>query len=163
VLLLGTVAHEASAAPTIIFRDGALDRFKFHGRVLLPPPELGGPIDPVRDGFGVELSNEFGVLYEGWLGPGDLQPLGKMRYRFRDKLAPEGAGSRDGLGFIFTRFRQYADGWYYTVRIMAYEELSAATVPRMTVTFHQVGMPAQLTVEWVPMQKGWRLPLNRFP
>jgi hypothetical protein len=162
ILLVSAVANHAWAAPSINFKGGGLDKFRFHGRVALVPPTLGGPIDPVVDGFGVTLSNEFGVIYEGWLLPGDLTYIGDLRYRFKDKVAREGAGTRDGLFYIFSRFRQYAGVWYYTVRILAYSDLSFATEPRMTLEFHQVGTPAALTVDWVRQTNGWRLPLSRF-
>ena len=162
LLLLGFVPRGASAAPTISFKEGGLDKFRFHGRVALVPPMYGGPVDPVLDGFGFELSNDFGVIYQGWLQPGDLEYIGKLRYRFRDKGALVGTGSRDGIFYIFSRFRQYAGVWWYTVRIIAYADLSFATEPRMTLEFFQVGVPATLTVDWVRLTNGWRLPLNRF-
>jgi len=163
VLLVGSAPGEATAAPSIRFQSDGLDKFVFHGRVALLPPTLGGPIDPVVDGFGVELSNEFGVIYQASLQAGDLEYMGKLRYRFRDENAKQGTGSRNGLFHIFTRFRQYSGVWYYTVRIVAYDDLSFATEPVMTTKFFQVGKPASITVEWVKLANGWRLPLSRFP
>lgn len=153
----------AKAAPSIRFAGGGVDKFTFHGRVTLLPPTLGGPVDPVVDGFEVELSNELGVIYRGTLQSGDLEYMGKLRYRFKDESAKAGSGTRGGLFHVFSRFRQYSGVWYYTVRIIAYADLSSATKPVMTVRFFEVGEPASLTAEWVRLSNGWRLPLNRFP
>jgi len=64
------LASDASAAPTIRFRGNGLDRFKFHGRVKLDPPSLGGPVDPVTSGFRFDLSNQYGLVYGASLYPG---------------------------------------------------------------------------------------------
>jgi len=160
--LLGGWAGEAPAAPTIRFKGNGLDRFKFHGRVKLDPPHLGGPVDPLTSGFRFDLLNELGLVYGAGLIPGDMQPLRNLYYRFRDPDARYGAGTRSGVYQILTRFREYSDGWYYTVRIMAFSDLSLATEPRMTVLFSEVNGTAAITAEWVPTQFGWRLPLSRF-
>lgn len=153
---------EASAAPTIRFRGNGLDRFKFHGRVRLDPPFLGGPVDPTTSGFRFDLSNEHGLVYGASLYPGDFEPMRNLYYRFRDPEARYGNGVREGVYQILTRFREYSDGWYYTVRIMAFSDLSTATEPRMTVLFSELNGTASITAEWVPTQFGWRLPLGRF-
>lgn len=162
VLLLVALACTASADPTIRFGSDNLDRFKFHGRVRLDPPFLGGPVDPLTSQFGFDLRNELGLIYGGVLMPGDLEPLRDLYYRFRDPGARYGAGTRGGLYQVVTRFREYADGWYYTVHILAFADLSRATEPRMTVIFNDVDGMAAVTADWVPTRFGWRLPLNRF-
>lgn len=161
-VVFATLASEASAAPTIRFRGGGLDRFKFHGRVKLDPPFLGGPVDPLTSGFRFDLFNEYGLVYGASLFPGDFEPLRNLYYRFRDPDARYGNGVRGGVYQILTRFREYSDGWYYTIRIMAFTDLSLATEPRMTVLFSEVNGTAAITAEWVPTQFGWRLPLSRF-
>lgn len=153
---------DASAAPSIRFNGEGRDVFVFHGRVKLAPPTHGGPVDPVRDGFGLELSNELGVIYAAALGPGDLEDMGKLRYRFKDKLAKYGAGSHGGLYHVLNRFRKFDGIWYYTVRIRAHSDLSLATEAVMTLLLFEVNGPASLTAEWVERKNGWRLPLNRF-
>ena len=158
----GAVASPASAAPTIRLNGNGLDRFKFHGRVRLDPPSLGGPIDPVTAGFRVDLLNEFGFIYQASLLPGDLEPSDNLYYRFRDPDALDGGGTRGGLYQVITRFREYADGWYYTVRILAFADLSSATEPSMTVIFDELDGMFAITADWVPTQFGWRLPLSRF-
>jgi hypothetical protein len=155
-------ALHASAAPTIRLKGNGLDRFKFHGRVRLVPPSLGGPVDPVSAGFGIDLANELGFIYRASLQAGDLQPKPNLRYEFRDLDAQIGNGTRDGLYQVIARFRQYAGVWYYTVRILAFADLSTATEPTMTVIFNEVDGMSAITAEWVPTQYGWRLPLNRF-
>lgn len=162
VAVFAGLAPSALAAPTIRFKGNGLDRFKFHGRVKLDPPWEGGPIDPLTAAFGVELRNELGLIYQGTILPGDLQPIRGDRYLFRDRAAADGNGSRDGLFMILTRYRKFSDGWWYTVRIRAFADLSAATEPLMTVIFNEVDGNAGVTAEWVPTQFGWRLPLNRF-
>jgi len=162
LLLLVAFATEGAAAPTIRFKGNGLDRFKFHGRVKLDPPFLGGPVDPVTSGFSFDLFNDFGLIYGGAVYPGDFEPLRNLYYRFRDPEARYGGGTRGGIYQILTRFREYSDGWYYTVRIMAFSDLSLATEPRMTVLFYEVDGDAAITAEWVPTQFGWRLPLSRF-
>jgi hypothetical protein len=166
ILSLAFLPREATAAPTITFKGGGLDEFRFHGRVELVPPELGGTIDPITAGFGFELSNEHGVIYAATLEPFDFEYMGNMRYRFRDTAARVGAGSRGGIFHVFSRFRQYHGVWWYTVRILAYGDLSRATEPVMTLKWFQVGtindQVPQLTVEWDRLSDGWRLPLSRF-
>ncbi len=162
LLFAGSFPSSVSAAPTIKFKGGALDVLTFHGRVALVPPSLGGPVDPVADGFGVELRNLFGVIYEGRLDPGDIVDMGKMRYRFKDKPAALGAGTRDGLYHVINRFRQYSGVWYYTVKIRAYADLTFATEAWMTLLMFEVNGPASVTAEWVEKKNGWRLPRNRF-
>jgi hypothetical protein len=162
VIISTTFAGRASAAPAIRLKGNGLDIFKFHGRVKLDPPTLGGPVDPLVDGFGVGIVNEFGVIYEASLGAGDLEPRGNLRYRFKDRRAQRGEGTRAGLFQVITRFREYADGWYYTVHIRAFADLSSATEPWMTVFFSEVDGTATLTAQWIPKWYGWRLPLGRF-
>lgn len=161
-LLLAAGVPEGRAAPTIRFKGSGLDRFKFHGRVKLDPPHLGGPVDPLTAGFNVELHNGLGLIYTASLFPGDMQPLRNLYYQFRDRDARSGYGARGGLFRVLTRFREYSDGWYYTVRIMAFSDLSSATLPVMTVIFNEIGPQSSVTAEWVETQFGWRLPLNRF-
>ena len=69
---------------------------------------------------------------------------------------------RTGLYQVITRFREYSDGWYYTVRILAFADLSSATQPSMTVIFDELDGMFAITADWVPTQYGWRLPLSRF-
>jgi hypothetical protein len=161
-LLLGTFASDASAAPTIRLRRDGIDRFKFHGRVRLDPPTLGGPLDPAVEAFAVELRNQLGMIYQASLFPGDLVPQPNLYYRFSDRAARRGAGERSGLFQVITRFRKYRDGWYYTMRIMAYADLSSATEPRMTVAFPELPRMPSVTADWVPTRYGWRLPLDHF-
>jgi hypothetical protein len=162
ILILLGFSSDASAAPSIRFKGSGLDVFNFHGRVALLPPTHGGPVDPVADGFGLELRNEFGVIYETAIGPDELVDRGNLRYRFKDKLSKAGAGSHGGLYHIINRFRQYAGVWYYTVRIRAYTDLSAATEPLMTLLIYEVNGPASVTAAWVQKKNGWKLPRNRF-
>lgn len=150
------------AAPSIRFKGGGVDVFTFHGRVALVPPTHGGPVDPVEDGFGLELRNQFGVIYEAAIGAGELRDMGNLRYRFRDKLAKLGMGSRGGLYHVLNRFRQYSGVWYYTVRIRGYADLTTATEAWMTLLLYEVDGPAAVTAEWVAKKSGWRLPRNRF-
>lgn len=162
-LLLAAFAPAASAAPTIIFKGNGLDRFKFHGRVRLDPPTIGGPVDPVTTSFAMQLLNDFGVLWAARLVPGDLQPRANLWYVFKDAAALEGNGMRDGLFQVITRFREYGKGWYYTVRILAFTDLSAATDPHMTVVFDELdGKNYGVSGEWVPTRYGWRMPRSAF-
>lgn len=162
VLLAGSIPCDVSAAPTIKFKKNGLDRFKFHGRVRLVPPEFGGPVDPLVDPFGVEILNEKGTVYQAWLDGSDLEPRRGMRYKFKDRAARYGLGGRGGLYQVITRFRNYGGVWYYTVRIMAFASLGRATEPLMSVTFLGVDGMATVTAEWVRKAYGWRLPLGRF-
>jgi hypothetical protein len=162
IALLGSLASEAAAAPIIRLRANGIDRFTFHGRVKLDPPSLGGPLDPVAAGFGIELLNEFGTIYSASLAPGDLVARPNFYYRFTDPSARDGTGLRSGLYQVTTRFRKYRDGWYYTVYVIAFADLSAATEPYMTVVFSRIDGSAALSAEWLPTRSGWRLPLDRF-
>ena len=160
--LVVTFAEAASAAPTIRFRGNGLDRFKFHGRVPLEPPSLGGPIDPLSVGFGVDLINSSGFIYRATLFPGDLQPRGNWAYRFKDRAALSGNGSRGGVYQVITRFREYAHGWCYTVHILAFADLSMATDPMMTVVFTDVDGSFGVSAEWEATDYGWRMPTSAF-
>ena len=162
-LLLTVLAPAAFAAPTIIFKGNGLDRFKFHGRVRLDPPTIGGPVDPVTSSFVVQLLNGAGMLWEGRLEPGDLQPRANLWYVFRDTAALDGNGMRNGIYHIITRFREYGKGWYYTVRVLAFTDLSTATDPFMTVIFDELGGKNYgVTGEWVRTRFGWRMPRGAF-
>jgi len=162
VALAAMLAVPAAAAPTIRFRGNGLDRFKFHGRVPLEPPSLGGPIDPLTTGFEVDLINGFGFIYRAILLPGDLQPRGNYSYAFRDNGALDGTGTRGGVYQVITRFREFAHGWYYTVRILAFADLSSATEPVMTVVFNEMDGSFAVTAEWTPTDYGWRMPISEF-
>ncbi len=113
-------------------------------------------------GFGIDLVNELGFIYRGSLLAGDLQPKPNLRFEFSDRDAQTGNGTRDGLCQVIARFRQYAGVWYYTVRILAFADLSTATEPTMTVIFNEVDGMSAITAEWAATRFGWRLPLNRF-
>jgi hypothetical protein len=162
-LLIVTIAAPALAGPSIRFNGGGLDVFNFHGRMPLTPPTLGGPVDPVNDTFTVKLSNDFGVIYQASLLPGDLEETAALHYRFKDDAAVTGAGTRDGLYHMLSRFRRYPDGWYYTVRIRAYGDFSFATQPKMKLVISHTHQSASVTALWQQTKNGWRLPLSRFP
>ena len=162
VALLVILAADAFAAPTIRLNGNGRDRFKFHGRVPLAPPNEGGPIEPSSMGFGVDLLNANGYIYRAVLLPGDLVAKPNLYYEFRDRGALDGTGTRDGVYQVITRFRKYSNVWYYTVRIIAFTDLSAATEPMMTVVFNQLGGSFAVTGEWQATRFGWRLPFSQF-
>ena len=104
------------------------DLLRVHGRI-----EPGTAHDAVAEGLTLLVTNAHGVVYKARLLPGDLQRR-KSGMSFVDKAAARGAGTRDGLYRVRLR-RGINDS--LVVSIEAYGDLSAATLPAMTI---QIGI-----------------------
>ncbi len=129
--------------------------FKFHGRVLAAPEDF----DPMEQGFGLVVSNEDGVIFRAELLPGDFT-CRKLRCKFKDRLARSGAGRRDGIYTLRTRFKQLDGEWTYTFTVKVFTDLSRATTPRMTTQVYGVDGVGFLTSDWRAKGEGWILRLK---
>jgi cysteine-rich repeat protein len=141
----------------IRFRDG-LDQFQFHGRV---DPET--PIDPSTETVAVLITNENGVIYKGILQPGDLSGKGAraVPWRFTDrKAAKAGESLRDGIARV--SINETMAG-YYVVNVMAWGDLSSATLADMTLQLVIGDDVFQNTGTWKQKSYGWLLNFPRFP
>ena len=136
-------------------KDGKPGRFSMHGRTYASRERL----NPTQESFGVAIYNEFGVVYQAFLEPGDLKPRGRggRRYFFKDKTATDGRGIRNGLAKISARFRVIRGEEYLAFRIRAYGNFDKATVPLMTTQIYGVDDVAYLTAEWNRKSNGWIL------
>ena len=140
--------------PAVIKLNGTgADFFKFHGRVAVNPAVL----NPLVDGFSVQLSNSSGIIYSGTLLPGDMIAKSAGRYFWKDKSAKNGVGVRDGLFRVRGVVRKFDNSFFYTIKVKAYGDLSAAVEPTMTTQISGVNDVAVLTATWVQKKSGWVL------
>jgi hypothetical protein len=138
----------------IEFNDPAPDSFRMHA--LFTPRTV---MDPAEDGLSLLLTNEDGVIYQAQLLAGDLVARGKggKRFRFVDKAAATGSGSRGGLYKVSVRFKNHGGASVCSFKIQAFGDLSAATHATMItqVQFGNDGTAVQ--AEWTATSDGWRL------
>jgi parallel beta helix pectate lyase-like protein len=129
---------------------GGLDVFQSHGKVDMPQVDLS------KLTVGWLLSKSTGVIYRGRLNPGDLvaSPRGTS-FRFTDRAARSGAGSRNGI--YFAKIKKVKDtGFAYSMR--AYGDFSAATDAAMSIQFY-AGERVFITSDtWTQIPTGWRAP-----
>jgi len=129
---------------------GGLDVFQSHGKVDMPQVDLS------KLTVGWLLSKSTGVIYRGRLNPGDLvaSPRGTS-FRFTDRTARSGAGSRNGI--YFAKIKKVKDtGFAYSMR--AYGDFSAATDAAMSIQFY-AGERVFITSDtWTKLPTGWRAP-----
>jgi cysteine-rich repeat protein len=131
------------------------DSLSIHGRI-----EPTTPIDPATEQVGILLTNENGAIYRGVLVPGDMVSGGGQiqNFKFVDRDAKLGLGIRQGLGKVMIYKRSNA----YSVYITAYGDLSAATLPDMTIQLVVGNDVFQNTGTWKPKSYGWKLEFPRF-
>jgi hypothetical protein len=117
--------------------------------------ELPANYVPSASGLDITLRNASGVVYDATLLPGDFVRRGR-EWLWKDKTAKTGPGPglRDGL---FKVEMQLADDGLWRLKIRAYGNLSAATVPTMTITIEAGGVVFQHTATWAKIKKGWQL------
>jgi len=143
--------------PAVIKLNGTdPDFFKFHGRVAVNPAVL----NPVVDGFSVQLSNSSGIIYSGTLLPGDMIAKSPARYMWKDKTAKNGVGVRDGLFRVRGVVRKFDGAFFYAIKVKAYGDFSAADEATMTTQVSGVDDVAVLTATWQSKKSGWVLRLK---
>jgi len=121
-----------------------VDRLQVNGRIIPP-----APIDPSTMVIGVNLSNANGLIYSNELPVGAMTPVGR-KFTFRNRAAKtEPAG-----GFTDFQFSPHKGG--YRIKLVAYGDLSAATLADMTVEVFFGGGQYTNTATWKPTRRGWR-------
>ncbi len=134
---------------------------KIHGRFV---PDT--PVDPENEGFTFMLSNANGLIYRAELFAADLRVAGgksTKRWKFRDKLAKRGMGSRKGLSTISMKTRNEPDGSVsYPFKVKAYGDMSNATVALMTTQISVGDDVSFVTAEWKGKPGHWRLYKSQF-
>jgi uncharacterized repeat protein (TIGR01451 family) len=134
----GSIAFHGSKRPT--------DRLQVKGVVVtrLPVSTVGLVIT-------VRLSNANGVVYEATLAGGDLVAHGRQ-LTFVDRNAASAA--QGGIG-IFRISPHRTDG--HRVKVVAYGDLSAATLADMTIEILFGLETYQNSATWMRTSNGWRL------
>ncbi len=134
---------------------------KIHGRFV-----PGTPVDPENEGFTFMLSNANGLIYRAELFAADLRFAGgksTKRWKFRDKFAKRGMGSRKGLSTISMKTRNEPDGSVsYPFKVKAYGDMSNATVALMTTQISVGDDVSFVTEEWKGKPGHWRLYKSQF-
>ena len=134
----------------IIFRTGKPDLLKLHGR-LFPSTPLDAPFSNIR----MTLSNAAGVIWEGFLQPGDCAPNRlETRCKFKDRGAAKGQPIRDGISLFKLRNSKTNGAVLFQMKAFS-DDLAAATDPIMTFEV-QIGDDRFATHGvWSPRQNGW--------
>ena len=123
-----------------------LDSLELHARIT---PMVS--IDPATQPFTVSLSNANGTIFTATLNPGDFKVTnGGKRFIFRNLAA------RKTGGLFRVQIAERHDGpGGYRVDVLAYGDLSAATLPDMT-TIIAVGPNGFFdNSPWDPRNHGW--------
>ena len=132
----------------VVFRKNGPDFFSAAGWV-----ELGSGFDPSANVLQTELSNASGVVLLENLPAGSMHKS-KAKYWYRDKPAKVSGG------YFKVRMKPgKGDLWQFKIRI--YGDLSAATVPDMTLRITFGSIVAQGSGTWGQRKDGWQL--RRFP
>jgi len=144
-----------------IIRVGNPGFFKIHGRI----PGTPGTIDPQGDGFAIQLTNQFGVLYQAELPPGSFIPRSHGRYRYKDKTANTGVdpvGPHAGLYQLSLRFVVDGGDPYLSFKVKAFGDFTLATVPCMTTQVTSGSTTAGLRTDWTEKPRGWILRVSDY-
>lgn len=137
-------------------------RFKMHG-YFVPTT----PVDPLRDGFVVLLTNEDGEIFRAQLVAGDFVERGRREnrkvWKFRDRLARLGEGIRGGISKVWVKQRLIeSEEVAYPFRIEVYGDMSRATKARMTTQVYLNNDVAYLTATWAGEPGRWYLTPKQF-
>ncbi len=134
----GSITFHGTSRPT--------DRLEVSGVVVTRLP-----VDPNGLLITVRLSNANGVVYEITLDGANLVAHGRQ-LKFRDRNAANAPGG--GIGMLRISPHQN-DG--YRVKVVTYGDLSAATLPDMTIEILFGLETYQNSATWLSTSKGWRL------
>ena len=113
--------------------------------------------DPSGSEITFGLSNAAGTIYTATLLPGDLSRKGR-KWKFKDRGAKSGAGTRDGLMQVQIKFSQ--DG-LWRIKVRAFDNLRAADDPTMTVSILVDSDYFESTATFQERSKGYLL--KRLP
>ena len=122
-------------------RPTAKDRLQINGRIVPI-----APIDPTQLAVAVRLSNANGLIYSTELPAGEL--TGRRRFTFRNRAA------RTDGGFWYLVLAPHRGG--DRIDLVAYGDLSAATLPEMTVEISIGQGQYKHSATWVRTRSGWR-------
>jgi hypothetical protein len=131
-------------AGIIIFLPNALDSLALHLAVV---PNT--PIDPLTEPVSIKLSNVNGTLFSQTLPPGSFKKVGS-RFLFKDPTAKTNGGL---YSVIITK----RTGGVYRIDVQAYKDLSAATLPDMTINIALGNDQFASSKPWTQTGNGWVL------
>jgi cysteine-rich repeat protein len=132
----------------IVLRPGRTDLLKIQGGIT-----PSAPLDPASVPTGLLMTNANGVIYRVVLPAGALQPIGHGHFRYANKLAP-----RSPTGGLYKIDMFLRDGIWH-LKIAAYADLSAATLPTMAAQFLAGEQVYLNKSEWRRRANGWHLAL----
>ena len=138
-------------------------RFNDHGPDLFTMHALFAAqtvAHPEAERFSIAIMNDNGVVYSGSLQPGDLTGRANSRnkrFRFVDKSARSGHGTRDGISKVYLRHRTLEGRSVWSFKLRVYADLSAATLPRMMTQITIGNDGTAVSVEWTRTGQGWRI------
>src|SRR5579883_433601 len=132
----------------IVLRPGRTDLLKIQGGIT-----PSAPLDPASVPTGLLMTNANGVIYRVVLPAGALQPIGHGHFRYTNKLAP-----RSPTGGLYKIDMFLRDGIWH-LKIAAYADLSAATLPTMAAQFLAGEQVYLNKSEWRRRANGWHLAL----
>jgi len=119
-----------------------LDVLRVHGHF-----SSATPLDPIADGVGILLANANGDVFRVNLQPGDMVVRGKGIWSFHSSAAA-GAGGVASLQIV----KQHN---LYLVYLLAYGDLTAATVPAMYFEIVAGGEVGWREADWTRTSNGW--------
>jgi hypothetical protein len=127
------------------------DRLKVGG-LIYPPTAL----DPNAEVVAIRLSNANGVVYSAELAPGEFVQ-GRRTFKYRNKAAKtDPAGGIMYFAFL-PHHKAYHSAAAYRLRIIAYGNLSAATLDTMTLELVVGEAQFQHSAVWSRTLRGdWR-------
>jgi len=119
-----------------------LDVLRVHGHFT-----SATPLDPIANGVGILLANANGDVFRANLQPGDMIARGKGIWSFRSSAASAGGGVAS-LQIVKQRK-------LYLVYLVAYGDLTAATVPSMYFEIVAGGEVGWRDANWTRTSNGW--------
>ncbi|HLK09799.1 MAG TPA: DUF4215 domain-containing protein [Candidatus Binatia bacterium] len=132
----------------IQFRPGRTDLLKIQGGIT-----PSRPLDPSAVAIGLLMTNANGPIYRAVLAPGALRPVGRGHFQYVSKDA-----ARSPTGGLYKIDMFLRDGIWH-LKIKAYGNLSAATLPTMAAQFLAGDQVYMNKSEWRLRSNGWHLEL----
>ena len=134
--------------------DPAPDSILMHARF-----EPLTPVDLYVEGFGFTLTNANGMIYRAAVYAGDLRSnSSRTAWKFSDSSARDGRGQRAGISRLVVKAKTINGRLTYPFKMLAYGDLSRATLAEMTTQITYGGDVAWVTGTWAGSpKKGWKL------
>src|SRR5579871_627304 len=132
----------------IQFRPGRTDLLKIQGGIT-----PSRPLDPSAVAIGLLMTNANGPIYRAVLAPGALRPVGRGHFQYVSKDA-----ARSPTGGLYKIDMFLREGIWH-LKIKAYGNLSAATLPTMAAQFLAGDQVYMNKSEWRLRSNGWHLEL----